>query len=150
MDELCNQLSAFHISARLQRQAEAEELAAKQDNAWLLNELPSVWDKRLHTPEPGCRPVWEPPALDYSIFEVIIEAQKELNVEEGSKEIYWRVDMMDNYVERLLLTKYQNWIDEEKRVFEDCDNEKSFLFVESCCRKLVKIGTMFLTRVMKS
>lgn len=136
MDELCLQLSRSHISARLQRQAEAEELAAKQGNAWFLKQLPLVWERRLPIPDYGRRPVWEPPDLDYSMIEVLIEAQKEMNVKEGSSWIAWRTEMFDNFVERLLLMKYQNWIDAQKKDSRDCGNEEELSFWRKLLREV--------------
>lgn len=41
--------------------------------------------------------------------------QKELAAREGNKEISWRIDVLNNTVEKELLSKYDDWVADEYR-----------------------------------
>lgn len=41
--------------------------------------------------------------LDYSWFELLLDAKMEMSVREGSNDIAWRTDIMDNVIETQLL-----------------------------------------------
>lgn len=54
------------------------------------------------------RPYTETPILDYSSFELVIAAQKELDKKLGSKDISWRTEGMDCVVEQDILNVYNS------------------------------------------
>lgn len=142
MGELCEQLSAFHISMRMARVAkkechptmfimdgkrgpgkhvaEAKERQAAERDAKKENEpieqkaqemvgvLPQYCGG-LCSPDPGCRPCWEPPIFDYSRYDGILAAEKELTVREGRKEGEYRMYCIDEFMGRNLLTLYFGW-----------------------------------------
>lgn len=56
------------------------------------------------------RPCTEPPILDYTSFELIIAAQKELDKKLGSRDIAWRTEGMDTVVEIDLLNSYNGYL----------------------------------------
>lgn len=104
MDELAEQLSRFHISARMQKVSEKQAKVSKKQAYF----RPRTGGKRSPSPKTGRRSCREPPILDYSWFEELISAQKELNEREGSKDIAWRSERMNNLVEQELLLTYHN------------------------------------------
>lgn len=72
------------------------------------------------------------------MMEVLIEAQKELNVKEGGKEISWRVDAMDNMVEDALIGKYSNWIHKQRNDAGDRGNVEDFSFLAKLRKEVVR------------
>lgn len=139
MEELCKQLSAIHISPRLQRAADAEAillLPAQKLTGWMLHGLPFAHDlscdlldadlnhnklarklldelpfafngkRGLLSPAPGKRPSWEPPVLDYTWYEPLLQGDKEITARDGKAGIVWRTEMMDYTIEARLLTRY--------------------------------------------
>lgn len=120
IDNLVNQLSSFHISPRMQRLAAEKE---NQNHPPPTDHLPTAPEatksagasptltaaerKGLPTPQPECRPVWEPPMFDYSWFEQLLDAEKEVNVQEGNKEIAWRTGAMDIMIDQEIQNTYR-------------------------------------------
>lgn len=45
--------------------------------------------------------------------ETLLEAGKEMGANEGSKDIAWRTDVMDNLVEQELLLRYTHYLEDE-------------------------------------
>lgn len=56
------------------------------------------------------QPCWEPPELDYSSFELIIGAAKELNQKLGRADVAWRTEGMNIVFEQNLLSAYSTHI----------------------------------------
>lgn len=112
MEELVTKLQAFHISARLGRLAQQEYFrlepiaieATKTTTPYSLGHR--IAGRSLPSPSPEDRPCWEPPILNYSWFEDLIKAQKEMDKREGSRDLPWRTETMDNIVEDALLRTY--------------------------------------------
>lgn len=73
------------------------------------------------------RPCTEPPILDYSSFELIIAAQKELDKKLGSRDIAWRTEGMDTVVEADLLNSYNSYLLESLAERSDAQ-ESAFLY----------------------
>lgn len=129
MDALAKQLSAFHISARLQKAAEEIQPIPKRYAIGSLEpvtfspatlpspNLASSSSRRpgLPSPELGYRPCWEPPILDYSWLEAVLDAEKELNRRDGSRDIAWRTDAMNEFFEyELLHSYYSQWVVDQR------------------------------------
>ena len=111
VDERVTKLQAFHISARSERLAHQENLrldriAIQTISAVTLYSPHRIGGRPLPDPAPGNRPCWEPPILDYSWFDDLITAQKEMDKRDGSKDLAWRTETMDNVVEDALLRTY--------------------------------------------
>lgn len=105
MNDLTKLLEAFHISTRAQK-------AAKQANSARQQHAQSHLDVRVPPPMPeaGTRPCWEPPIFDYTFYGNLVEAQKEYNMRQGSKDVGFITDIMDSVVEKGLLNMYQESI----------------------------------------
>ena len=111
MEELVTILQAFHISARLSRLAHQKclppkPIAIEATKTFTPYSSHRIAGRPLPDPAPENRPCWEPPILDYSWFEDLITAQKEMDKRDGSKDLAWRTETMDNIVEDALLRTY--------------------------------------------
>ena len=94
--------------SRARRAAVAKEVASMPHHIHarsLLKELPFAWDP-LPSPASGTRPCWEPPVLDYTWYEQLLQGDKEITARDGKAEIVWRSEVMDYSIEARLLTRY--------------------------------------------
>ena len=121
MDDLCQQLAAFNISARLKRLTEDEQLLKEpklqsgrsKNKTFQQTSSASLCRPGLPPPKlkASKRPCWEPPILDHSWLEILLNAQKEMTTRDGNEEISWRTDIIDNIIEgEILYTVYSPWV----------------------------------------
>lgn len=135
------QLEAFHISNRLQALANNDhlvkpkvEVTGKPELSISLSSLPisqTPSSYGLPSPHSGQRPCWEPPSLNYSWLETLIEAQKEMNTRDGHQDIAFRTDVMDNIVEgELLYNAYIPWVKAQQEMAYGFQSGKETAFWE--------------------
>lgn len=119
VDTLCTLLSSFHISLRLARIADYEEHEGDFESAWnslLFLSTRLIGPGRLPDSVPGRPPCWQAPyILPWQLLQLeqLMEVQRELARQDGNKEIAWRTEVMDNLVEKELLSEYEDWVYEE-------------------------------------
>ena len=132
IEHLCKQLDGFHVSARIQRGADAKELSAippNKINRRLLKELPFAFDPGLPSPKPCHRPCWEPPAnIDYSWFEAVLQVDKEITIRDGNKDIAFRTDLMDYFLENHLQWCYRDLVEKRERAIGPYSDRQEDLF----------------------
>lgn len=100
--------STFQVDTNAQAVAKIQLSFATEIEGYNSKERTCICGRRTRVEEH--RPCSEMPVLDYSAFEEIFAAQKELGKEKGSQDIAWRTESMDTVVEQSLLARYTEWV----------------------------------------